>query len=277
MSGIHKMTVSSRLKILFHPVFRPGLILILCIGLISGGCSKTKEEAASGKELLIYCGITMIRPMSEIAAIVEKQENCKIKITKGGSGNLLKSILYNKTGDLYLPGSKKYFNIIETQHKGLVTKKVMVGHNIAVIMVQKGNPKRITADLSNLADNNYGVVIGNPDSGSIGKETKNILQSRGIFESVIKNVMSLTTDSKDLTKAIKNKEADIVISWYAASTWDDNPTYIDIIRIDSKYAKTKKLAIGLLKFSRHPDIAKKIMSLAASAQGKKIFSKYGLE
>lgn len=181
MNGIHKKTVSSRLKILFHPIFRPGLILILCIGLISGGCSKTKEEAASEKEILIYCGITMIKPMSEIAAIVEKQENCKIKITKGGSGNLLKSILYNKTGDLYLPGSEKYFNIIETEHKGLVTEKVMVGHNIAVIMVQKGNPKGITADLSNLADNNYGVVIGNPDSGSIGKETKKILQSRGFL------------------------------------------------------------------------------------------------
>lgn len=275
MRAINKMTVSSHLKIRFHPVSLPGLILILCITLISGGCGKTKPPPE--KELLIYCGITMIRPMSEIAAIVEKQENCKIKITKGGSGNLLKSIRYNKTGDLYLPGSEKYFNIIETDHKGLVTEKVMVGHNIAVIMVQKGNPKGITADLANLANKDYGVVIGNPDSGSIGKETKKILQSRGIFESVIRNVMSLTTDSKDLTKAIKNKEADIVICWYAASTWDDNPTYIDIIPIDSKYVKKKKLLIGLLKFSKHPDIAKKIMSLAASAQGKKIFSRYGLK
>ena len=218
----------------------------------------------------------MIRPMIEIAAIIEKQENCKITITKGGSGNLLKSIIYNKTGDMYLPGSDKYFKKIKQKYAGLVIDKVFVGHNKAVIMVQKGNPKGISADLFNLTNKKYGVMIGNPDSGSIGKETKNILEKSGIFKDVIKNVMSLTTDSKDLVKAIKNKEADIVINWYATSTWDDNSKYIDVLDIDLKYAKKKKLILGLLKFSNNIDIAKKFMNLAGSTKGKEIFQKYGL-
>lgn len=266
----------SKFQFVFQRLFLPGLILLACTCLIICGCSKKKDEKASKKELLIYCGITMIKPMSEIATLIENQENCKIKIIKDGSGNLLKSILYNKTGDMYLPGSEKYFKTIETDHKGVVTEKVFVGYNTAVIMVQKGNPKGITSDLLNLADNNYGVVIGNPDSGSIGRETKKILQSRGIFESVIMNIMSLTTDSKDLVKVIKDKEADIVINWYAASTWDENMKYIDTIEIDRAYAEKNKLIIGLLKFSRHPNISKKFMFLAASSQGQKIFNKYGL-
>ncbi|MCP3672453.1 MAG: ABC transporter substrate-binding protein [Gammaproteobacteria bacterium] len=52
------------------------------------------------KELLIYCGITMIQPMSEIASIIERQEGVKISIIKGGSGNLLRSIRFNAAGDL---------------------------------------------------------------------------------------------------------------------------------------------------------------------------------
>ena len=101
-------------------------------------------------------------------------------------------------------------------------------------------------------------------------------KKRGIYEDVVKNVMSLTTDSKDLMKAIISKDADIVINWFAVSTWDDNPDYMDVIEIGSEFAGTKKLILGLLKYSEHPDIAKKFMELAASDKGRTIFKKYGL-
>ncbi|MEA3361124.1 MAG: substrate-binding domain-containing protein [Thermodesulfobacteriota bacterium] len=255
------------------------LILIFFISSCSQNSDQEKKDSApvqNKKELLIYCGITMIRPMSEIAAMIENQENCKITITKGGSGNLLKSIAHNKTGDLYLPGSDRYYKIIDEKYPDLVTATEFVGHNKAAIMVQKGNPKKITKDLADLADKHYGVVIGNSDSGSIGKEAKKILEKKGVYKDVIKNVMSLTTDSKDLVKAIKNKEADIVINWFAVSTWDDNPQFMDVIEIDPKYAKKKKLILGLLKYSRYPDIAKKFMDLAGSEKGKELFKKHGL-
>ena len=258
---------------------------LLAIPLIfmTTACSDKPEpnESANGsgrsqKELLIYSGITMIRPMSEIATLIEQQEGCKVTITKGGSGNLLKSILHNQVGDLYLPGSERYFSIIAEKHIGLVIDTVMVGENRAVMMVQKGNPKEIPATLTSLADSAYAVVIGNPDSGSIGKETKKILERKGVFEAVVRNAMYMTTDSKDLVKAIKNKEADIVVNWFAASTWENNSQFLDIIEIDPQYAKTKKLVLGLLQFSKNPALARKFMLLASSSQGREIFKKYGL-
>lgn len=242
--------------------------------LLLSSCSEKKKEIK--KELLIYCGITMIKPMTEIANIIEKQENCKIIITKGGSGNLLKSLVYNKVGDLYLPGSDRYHKIIEDKYKGLVTGTVFVGHNKAAIMVQKNNPKKISRDLENFIKKEYAVVICNPESGSIGKETKKILQNKGIYNEVLKNAMYLTTDSKDLVKALKTKEADLVINWYAVSTWKENKNFIDVIEINENFAKNKKLVLGLLKFSKHPEIAKKFMDYAASEKGKVIFKKHGL-
>ena len=235
-----------------------------------------KEEAEKKKELLIYSGITMIRPMTEIAKIIEEQENCQITIIKDGSGNLLESIVHNKTGDLFLPGSERYYTIIENDYPGLITETVNVGHNRAVIMVQAGNPDTITPDLLNLTSIEYGVVIGNPESGSIGKETKNILDKKGIYEDVVRNAMSLTTDSKDLMKAIISKDADIVINWFSVYTWDNNSEYMDVLEIDPELVETKELILGLLKFSEHPDIAKKIMALAGSDKGREIFKKYGL-
>ena len=246
-------------------------LFLFSVLIVSCNNNKDKKEP---DELLIYCGITMIKPISEISKIIEKQENCKILITKGGSGNLFKSILTNEAGDLYLPGSETY--IEKAIKENFVTDTVFVGINKAVMMVQKNNPKKIKNCLSSLTDKKLRIVIGNPYSGSIGKETKKILDKKGIFEEVNKNIEYYTTDSKDLTLALKNDKADLVVNWYATSTWEGNKKYIDVFVIDEKFAKKKKLIIGLLKYSNNPEIAKKFIKYASSKEGQEIFKKHGL-
>jgi molybdate transport system substrate-binding protein len=233
-----------------------------------------QHPSSPHKELLIYCGITMIQPMSEIAASLEKQENVKISIIKGGSGNLLRSIKFNQLGDLYLPGSESY--LLQAKQEDLIEKSVHVGYNKAAIMVQKGNPKKIAADLTALLNPNYYVVIGNPDTGSIGKETKKILSAAGIFSGVMRNARELTTDSKRLVEVLKKSEADLVINWYATAIWPENSEQIDTLPITDKYAAKKRLVLGLLKTSKHPKIAEKFMTYARSAKGRAIFERYGL-
>lgn len=253
-------------------------LLVMMTCLLATGCEDGGERASAGKgprkELLIYCGITMIRPMSEIAEVIEAQENCKIIITKGGSGNLLRSIEINKVGDLFLPGSESY--IRTCMERGLVTESVHVGYNKAAMMVQKGNPQGITPDLDNLAKRQYRVLICNPDSGSIGRETEKILSRRGIFEDVQRNALSMTTDSKNLALALKEDEADIVINWFATSTWPENSPHMDVLPIDEEFAAKKKLVLGLLSMSKYPEIARKFMAYAASEQGREAFRRYGL-
>jgi molybdate transport system substrate-binding protein len=226
------------------------------------------------KELLIYCGITMVEPISQIASIIEKKENVKISILKGGSGDLLHSIKFNKVGDLYLPGSESY--IEQAISEGLVSRKVHVGYNKAAMMVREGNPKSIPPTLDALKNPNLYVVIGNPDSGSIGKETKKILTAAGIFEEVMRNSKELTTDSKRLVSVLKKGEADLVINWHATSTWNGNALHIDAIPIDGALAKKKRLVLGLLTTSKYPDIANSFMDYAASTDGREIFDRYGL-
>lgn len=253
-------------------------ILILCLlyAFTLSACRQNEPLPDPQEELLIYCGITMIKPILELASIFEKQEDVKLLITKGGSGNLMKSFLFSQTGDLYLPGSDKYFTTLAKEHPGVILQTVLVGHNKAALMVQQGNPLRLNNDLKNMTNPDYAIVIGNPNSGSIGKETKNILERYGIYEEVVANAMLMTTDSKDLSKLLVNKEADIVINWYAVSTWDENIGAIDTIEIDPEFAETKQLKIGLLRYSSNRRLAEKFMQLASSEQGKTVFKKHGL-
>ena len=252
--------------------------VVLLVAVLLAGCGKKEncEPSSDEPELILYCGITMIAPMTEIAELIERQEHCRIHITKGGSGNLLKSILYNQTGDLYLPGSDRYFKIIDEEHAGLVTERTAVGQNKAVLLVQKGNPCGFKGDLKGLSDRKFGVVIGDPDSGSIGKEARAILERAGMFEAVVQNAMMLATDSKDILKSIKSGQADVGINWYATYTWGDNSDFVDVVEIDPSLAKSKTLVLGTLKYTRYPEICRAVQELASSEQGHDIFRKHGL-
>ena len=247
------------------------LLLLVSVVIAAVSCDHMSSDP---KTLLVYCGITMYKPISELAADFEKSNACKVIITKDGSGNLYKSLKSSQKGDLYMPGSESY--IEKARREGLLTESVQVGYNKAAMMVRKGNPLKISSDLNNLMDKRYYVVIGNPDSGSIGKETREILKKKGIYDQVAYNAREMTTDSKRLVTVLKEVQADLVVNWYATSTWPENNPFIDVLPIDARYADRKKLVLGLLTSSRYPDLARKFMKKASSKEGRLIFDKYGL-
>jgi molybdate transport system substrate-binding protein len=242
--------------------------------MLTVGCQKTEENSPK-KELLIYCGITMIRPMQEIARIIEQKHNCIIKITKQGSGALLKSIETNMVGDLFLPGSESYMKIC--LEKGWVKETVDVGFNRAALIVQKGNPLAITADLHNLLNKKYRTVLGSTENGSIGKETERILNGIGIYQQAIDNALYLTADSKGMVQALHKQKVDLVLNWYATALWEENKPFMDALQLDDDIAPPHKLVLGLLTFSPYPDIARSFLALAGSKQGKDIFASHGFQ
>jgi molybdate transport system substrate-binding protein len=248
-----------------------GVAVVAVAGYLFG---MQQQQADARPELLIYCGITMKEPMARIARELEQSDGFHSVIISGGSGNLLRAIETNQVGDLYLPGSDAY--IADAKGKGLVTDTVHVGYNKAAIMVRKGNPKGIRADLAELARADLYVVIGNPESGSIGRETRKILTKAGLYEQVAANAREMTTDSKRLSQVLREGVADVVINWYATSTWSDNRKYIDTLPIDERFAKKKRLVLGLLTTSHHPDLARRFMDYAASARGRELFNQGGL-
>lgn len=244
-------------------------ILAFVLGILINSNVFAEEK----KELLFYIGITMVKPINELAQNFKKKHNCEIKILQGGSHDLYESLKSSKKGDLYLAGSlyhrKKYLS------EGLLLDAVFVGYNKVSLVVPKGNPKQIPADLSVLSDKKYRVVLGSTESGSIGDETKKVLTKFGNYEEAILNAVKLVPDSRNLTKAIKDGEADVGLNWYATTFWDDNKQYIEPLVIDEKYVEKEILVLNLLKTSKHQELTREFMKYATSEEGRAIFHKYG--
>ena len=244
------------------------LTCILCVS-----CRDQAAEAPMKREILIYCGITMAQPIQEIAEIIEESHNCIVKIIKGGSGSLYRAILENKVGDLYLPGVPSYMHTCLDE--GLVSRSVKVGVNRAAMIVRAGNPLGLTANLKHFTDKQLRIVLASAESGSIGRETKQILQAANIYADVKVNTLFFTTDSKNLTRTLRNDEADLSINWAATAYWKENRNDIEALFLDSYTAQPRLLLLGQLKYAAFPDIAGAFIDYAVSAQGQAIFQKYG--
>lgn len=229
---------------------------------------------AADCELVVYCGMTMVKPMAMIAAKFEEQEKCSVRIAKGSTSELMSRILSNKNGDLFLPGSDAYYLQLEKEHPGLIIDKRFVGYNRAALLVRKGNPKNIPADLAVLTKPEYNVIMGHPD-GHIGAESKKILEAKGIYAEVMKNAKAQTTEAHALMNALMHKKADVTIGWRAVAFWPENREHVDALPIDEKYAKKEKLVLSTLNFSKYPDKARKLLELAGSAEGLAVFNGLG--
>ena len=224
-------------------------------------------------ELLLYCGITMVRPMTEIARAFEKRENVKIVISQGGSEDLYQSAKKTAIGDWYLPGDPTYRD--KYLAEGLFGEYVVVGYNQMAMMVQKGNPKKVKPDPRELLRKDLVVIIGNAESGSVGQETKRILDQLGIYPQVLKNAAFIAPDSRSLMLALRNDEADLTMSWRATGFFTENAAKIDVIDLPPTIAKPQPILLNLLKSTRHPELAKRFMAFAAGEEGQAIFRKHG--
>jgi len=231
------------------------------------------QAQAPKAELLLYCGITMVRPMTEIAQSFDKREGVRITIAQGGSEDLFQSAKKSGAGDWYLPGEPSYYD--RHVKEGLFGERTTVGYNQMALMVQKGNPKGVKSDPKELLRKDLVAIIGNAESGSVGKEAKDMLDGLGIYPKVIKQAAFLAPDSRSLVNAMKKGEADVTLNWRAVGFFPDNAPKIDVIDIDPAVAKPQALLLIQLKSSKQPELARRFAAYVAGEEGQAIFRKHG--
>jgi len=231
------------------------------------------QARAEEPEMLLYCGITMVKPMTEITKLFTKREGVRILVSQGGSEDLYQSAKKSGVGDWYLPGEPSYRD--KHLKEGLLGEFVNVGYNQLAMVVQKGNPKAVKADLQEMLRKDLTVILGNAESGSVGQESKAVLDGLGIYPKVVKASAFLAPDSRSLMNAMKKGEGDLTLSWRASVFFGDNAAKLDVVDLSPKVAKPQALLLNLLKSSKNADLARKFMKLAESEEGQAIFRNHG--
>lgn len=225
------------------------------------------------QNLLIYCGITMVRPITELAKTFESREKVRIQISQGGSEDLFQSAKKSRLGDLYLPGEPSFHE--KHLADGLFGDYKIVGYNQMAIVVQKGNPKHVKGDVTELLRNDLAIIIGNAESGSVGQETLAMLEATKMYPRVVSKAVALMPDSRAINLALKRNEADAALNWRATALFPDNATHLEAVDLDPKVATPQALLLIQLTFSKNPAIAARFVDFVASEEGQAVFRKHG--
>lgn len=250
------------------------LLLVFLVLLLGGPeallAGSSREDRT---ELLLYCSIILLPPISEMARSFERQEGVRITINQGGSEDLLLNLESSRQGDLYIPGFDDYCR--REAVSGLISDSRVIGYNQLALVVPKGNPQRLKGDVRLLQRRDLAVVIGHEEISSVGKATRRLLESLGIYREVVENAVYLGTDSRHLTSALKRGEADVVLNWRATALFAENRNALELLDLDPQLAKPQPIRICRLTTSRHPELADRFMRLAEGPIGQGILRRHG--
>jgi len=121
-----------------------------------------------------------------------------------GSDQLALQIRQGAPADVFASASPKQTQLL--YHDGIVRKPVTFATNKLVVIVPKSNPASIHS-VYDLRRSGIKLVIGD-QSVPIGSYTRTLLDSLGIKDAVLKNVVSQETDVKGIVAKVALGEAD---------------------------------------------------------------------
>ena len=226
----------------------------------------------AGDYLWIYCGVTMKKPIKEMAREFEKlHPGVKVRHLFGSSGVLFRKLMRAKRADLYLPGSPKFYK----KAPELFSKKAVIGYNQLAIFTQKGNPKHIKS-LEDFKRSDVRIGLGDAHS-SVGKAAKDTLIRYGgeKFYNYVRKRAKIYFASPELVSALRANEVDTDLNWRAVYFWGDNRNYVELIPLPTEFAPKKPLILSVTSFSKHKDLANQFLEFASSKKGQEIMAKWG--
>ena len=216
-------------------------------------------------QLTLFAGAVNRQALEPIVDAFQRRHGVAIQTVYNGCGILtaqMNAMQKNATSgfpDVYMACDTYYMDTVEE----LFQDKTNISDTPIVIAVQAGNPKGIV-ELADLVKPGVRVALGQPDQCTIGVLSRRLLESKGIYDEVLKNhVVTQTATSSLLIPSVATGAADAALVYQSdARAESDN---VDSILIDSPLAQAIQ-PFGIAKSSPHKQLGKLLLEEIARAQ-----------
>ena len=247
------------------------VVTAVTVGLIVG-CEKKEPEEHTSKEteLLLFCGAGLRPPVSELAETFGRENGIKVISDYAGAEVLLSKIKLGSQGDLYIPGDREF--ICRAAEEGLILYQKSVCYFVPTILVQKGNPKKISS-LDDLIKPGIKLGLGHPHNLPVGRIAKKIFEKNTIsWRDVERNLKFQSATVNVLGIQIQAGALDAVIVWDAMARYYSE--YGEEVPIPVGRNVISTVDVGVLKFTKHRELAEKFVAFLTSGRGQEIFRKH---
>ena len=245
--------------------------LVLGIGLLvllrSGGGA---AGGGQGGTLTVYCASGIKNPVTEAAALYQKEFGTEVNLQFGGTGTLLGQLQVAKRGDLFIAADQ--LSVANACGTGVGMEVIPLCRQYPVIGVPAGNPKGV-GSLDDLFRDGLRVAVANPEAASIGKIVRTALGDRWqeLAEKVVVMKPTVTELAADLTVGA----VDAVVIWNSTVPQFDG---IEAVRVPEFSSHIDTVSVVVLASTEQAPAALKFARyLAAPEKGGAVFARMGYD
>jgi len=166
------------------------------------------------------------------------------------------------------------------------SKTALYARNKLAIMVQKGNPKKVSG-LKDLGNNDLRISMPNPEFEGIGKRIEEAYIKAGgeqlkttVMETKLKDKTTFLTQihHRQSPMRILYDQSDAAPVWYSEAHYQKMIGHpVEMIEIPEKENIHAQYFAGQLKNAPHPAAAKNFMDFLVSAEANAIYKKFGFD
>lgn len=237
--------------------------------LYANGKATVSSRTKGGKTVKLYAGAGLRRAVERLTSIFKQKTGITVETDYGGSGMIMARARESRNADLFMPGDVWYVDHLQEMN-GKVAAKFPVAYFVPVIIVQKGNPKKIKG-LQDFLRPDLKVALGRAKACQIGRLCKKIFAKNGIDRAKIPARESLTVN--ELGVWVKMKAADTSIVWDAIA--NNISDAVDTLAIPPEQNIISRVVIARLKSSQAPTAANQFIEFISGPAGKKILRELG--
>lgn len=223
------------------------------------------DKWAEVPKLTFFCGAVNRRAVESVVQEFQEREGVSVTTSYDGCGILVGQmrILRDQQQasgfpDTYMACDVYYLKAVEDWFQDAVN----VSDTEVVIAVPKGNPKNIRS-LKDLTKPGMRVLVGQSEQCTIGVLTRQLLESEGLYDAVMENVVAQMPTSATLVPNVTTGNADAALA-YATDTLAERDK-LDVIRVDSSAAQAVQ-PFSIARSSENKQLSKRLFKAIADSR-----------
>lgn len=249
-----------------------GGLCILVALMVSGPEAGITSSSSTKQPLVVFCAAAVKAPLEAIARDYEKEYGVPVQLQFGASQSLLTNIQVSGQGDLFLPADDSYLDL--ARDKKLIDESIPLAKMTAVLVVAKGNPKKLNT-LEDLLREEVRFVQANPDAAAIGKLTRDTLVKLNRWDPLAARTVSFKPTVHDVANDVKVGTVDAGIVWDATARQYPE---LELVALPQLASAQASVSIAVIRTGTQPTAALRFARyVTARDKGLKEFSQRGYE
>ena len=243
------------------------------------------KQKSSNRSVRIFSARACAAPLEKAAKLFEEQTGIGVQISvcsrhcaqpvaeeatgETGGDDFLLEIADAGIHDLAIAGAE--YLLDDGEVRGIVQRhqRRTIAYRTSAIIVPADNPKNIRCveDMTN-----PGVRVGVSVIDCLKGLWEDISGRLGLLDKIRKNICYYANGCIAIVEAVATGEVDAAFGWTAFQHLE--PKRIKAIEMPKAQQVMRGTCVGMLSFTKEPDLAKQFMDFLASAQAGKFYEEY---